>query len=228
MHQGSETEKDLHGASNPKEEVTASEQAEHAAQEQTTASSEIEEQTSEEVSAAPNGESAETNDQVEELLPEELQQRVAELEQQNQQLQEQCKANEQRAIRIQADLENFRRRARNEKEELLKFAAQSFIEELLPIVDNFDRALASSQQTKDFDSLSKGISMINNQLFQLLEKEGVQKIEAVGQPFDPEYHQAVMQVESEEHDEGIVVEELQTGFIYKGKTIRPAMVKVSK
>lgn len=226
MHQGSETEKDLNGASSPKEEVTVSEQAEHAAQEQT-ASSEVEDQITEEGSAASGEESAE-NDQIEELLPEQLQQRIAELEQQNQQLQEQSQANEQRAIRIQADLENFRRRARNEKEEILKFAAQSFIEELLPIVDNFDRALVSSQQTKDFDSLSKGISMINNQLFQLLEKEGVEKIEAVGQPFDPEYHQAVMQVESEEHDEGIVVEELQTGFIYKGKTIRPAMVKVSK
>jgi molecular chaperone GrpE len=98
---------------------------------------------------------------------------------------------------------------------------------LLPIVDNFERALAASQQAKDFDALLKGIEMTAKQLDQVLEQEGLKAIETVGQPFNPEFHQAIMQVESEGHEEGIIVEEIQKGYILKEKVIRPAMVKVS-
>jgi molecular chaperone GrpE len=143
------------------------------------------------------------------------------------QLRMQVEENNQRILRVQADFDNFRRRARAEKEDFAKYASLKLIEQLLPVVDNFDRALSSSKETKDFDALVKGLDMTFRQLDQLLTGEGLKPIEAIGQPFNPEYHQAVMQVESEEHEEGIVVEELQKGYILKDKVIRPAMVKVS-
>lgn len=135
--------------------------------------------------------------------------------------------NYQKWLRAQADFDNFRKRTRAEKEEMAKYASLSVIEKLLPCMDNFDRALAASRDNRDFDSLLKGLEMIYGQLNQLLEQEEVKPIEAVGTPFNPEFHQAVMQVESDEHEEGIVVEELQKGYMLKDKVIRPSMVKVS-
>lgn len=130
-------------------------------------------------------------------------------------------------LRAQADFDNFRRRARQEKEEFAKYASQKLLEQLIPVFDNFERAVSASKENQDLDSLAKGIDMIYRQMSQVLEQEGVKPIEAVGQPFNPEFHQAVMQVESEEHEEGIIVEELQKGYMLKEKVIRPSMVKVS-
>ncbi|TLS53743.1 nucleotide exchange factor GrpE [Paenibacillus antri] len=137
--------------------------------------------------------------------------------------------NYQRYLRTQADFDNFRRRARTEKEEFAKYASQKLIEGLLPIIDNFDRAIAASREHSDFDSLAKGVEMIQRQLGQLLESEGLQAIEAIGQPFNPELHQAIMQVPAEEGGaSGIVLEELQKGYMLKEKVIRPSMVKVTE
>jgi molecular chaperone GrpE len=135
--------------------------------------------------------------------------------------------NHERYMRVQADYDNFRRRSRLEKEDFAKYASMKLIEQLLPIVDNFERAIAASQQAKDYDALIKGIEMTAKQLDQVLEAEGLKSIESVNQPFNPEFHQAIMQVESEEHEEGIIIEEIQKGYILKDKVIRPAMVKVS-
>ena len=134
---------------------------------------------------------------------------------------------QQRLLRAQADFDNYRRRTVKEKEELAKYASSKLITELLPVVDNFERAIAAAQGGGDKDSLAKGVDMIFRQLAQVLEQEGLKPMESVGQPFNPEYHQAIMQVESEEHEEGIVVEEVQKGYILKDKVLRPAMVKVS-
>jgi molecular chaperone GrpE len=142
-------------------------------------------------------------------------------------LRKQADDNYQRYLRTQADFDNFRRRARQEKEDFIKYASLKLIEQLLPVVDNFGRALAASKDNRDFDALLKGLDMTYRQLDQVLAQEGLTPIEAVGQPFNPELHQAVMQVESEEYGEGIVVEELQKGYMLKDKVIRPAMVKVS-
>lgn len=135
--------------------------------------------------------------------------------------------NYQRYLRVQADFDNFRRRSRQEKEEFAKYASSKLIEQLLPILDNFERALETGKDTKDLESLLKGIDMIFRLLSQVLEQEGLKPIEAVGQPFNPEYHQAIMTVESAEHDEGIVIEEIQKGYNLKDKILRPTMVKVS-
>jgi molecular chaperone GrpE len=142
-------------------------------------------------------------------------------------LRKQADEHYQRFLRAQADFDNFRRRSRQEKEEFAKYASSKLIEQLLPVVDNFDRALASSKDSKDFESLAKGVDMIWRQMNQVLEQEGLKTMETVGKAFDPELHQAIMQVESEEFGEGIVVEEVQKGYILKDKVLRPAMVKVS-
>ncbi len=135
--------------------------------------------------------------------------------------------NYQRYLRVQADFDNFRRRSRQEKEEFAKYASSKLIEQLLPILDNFERALETGKDTSDLESLLKGVDMVFRLLSQVLEQEGLKPIDAVGQPFNPEFHQAIMTVESAEHDEGIVIEEIQKGYNLKDKILRPTLVKVS-
>lgn len=142
-------------------------------------------------------------------------------------LRKQAEESQQRFLRAQADFDNFRRRTIKEKEDLAQYASMKLIGQLLPVVDNFERALTAAESGSDLESFTKGVEMIFRQLSQSLEGEGLKVIEAVGQPFNPEFHQAIMQVESDEHEEGIVVEEVQKGYILKEKVIRPAMVKVS-
>jgi molecular chaperone GrpE len=142
-------------------------------------------------------------------------------------------ANKQRLIeehsdrykRLQADFENLRRRTRQEKEDLSIVVAQNFILDLLPVVDNFERALGSAA-TQDASKMLLGVEMIHRQFVQVLEKSGLTKVEAVGQIFDPQKHEAVMRVEDETQVDGTVIEELQKGYAVKGKVIRPSMVKV--
>ncbi|MNH78788.1 heat shock protein GrpE [compost metagenome] len=147
----------------------------------------------------------------------------AELEQLRNEVQE----HQQRFLRSQADFDNFRRRTLKEKEELAKYASAKLITELLPVVDNLDRALAAVQENAEAESFSKGVDMIFRQLEGILSAEGLTPMNSVGQPFNPEYHQAIMQVESDDYEEGIVVEEVQKGYLLKDKVLRPAMVKVS-
>ncbi|GGF78583.1 hypothetical protein GCM10010912_24550 [Paenibacillus albidus] len=132
-----------------------------------------------------------------------------------------------RTLRVQADFDNFRRRTQKEKEELAQYATSKLVNELLPVLDNFERALASAPANPDSEAFAKGVNMIFRQLEGVLKSEGLTAMETVGQPFNPEYHQAIMQVESDEHEEGIVTEEVQKGYILKDKVLRPAMVKVS-
>lgn len=145
-------------------------------------------------------------------------------------LRKQSEENYQRFLRTQADFENFRRRTRQEKEELSKYASMQLIEKLLPVIDNFERALLATKGANEDNSAEafiKGVDMIFRQIEQMLEQEGLKPMETIGRPFNPEFHQAIMQVESKEYEEGIVVEEVQKGYMLKDKILRPAMVKVS-
>ncbi|MFC4811327.1 nucleotide exchange factor GrpE [Paenibacillus sp. GCM10023250] len=135
--------------------------------------------------------------------------------------------NQQRYLRVQADFDNFRRRTAKEREELAQYASMKLVGQLLPVVDNFGRAIEAAKAGGDVESFSKGVEMIFRQLEGVLEAEGLKPMDAVGQPFNPDFHQAIMQVESEEYEDGIVVEEAQKGFMLKDKVLRPAMVKVS-
>jgi len=167
---------------------------------------------------AVSPEAEDASETAEEARPEDP--RVAELQKQVEEL-------NQRWLRAQADFDNFRRRTSKEKEELAQYASLKLIGQLLPVVDNFQRALQTGADTAENQSFFKGVDMIYRQLWQVLENEGLKQMEPVGQPFDPEVHQAIMQVESEEHEAGTVVEVVQPGYWLKDKVIRPAMVKVS-
>jgi len=165
-----------------------------------------------------NGEAVEASEAANAADPRDA--RIAELE-------KLAEEGQQRFLRAQADFDNYRRRTVKEKEELAQYATTKLLGQLLPVVDNFERALAASKEGGDYEALAKGVDMIFRQLGQLLEQEGLKPIEAVGQPFNPEFHQAIMQVETDEYEEGIVVEEVQKGYMVKDKVLRPAMVKVS-
>lgn len=143
-------------------------------------------------------------------------------------LRKQAEESQERYLRTQADFDNFRRRSRLEKEDFAKYASSKLVEQLLPVLDNFERAIAASKDSKDLDSLLKGIEMIQRQMGQVLEQEGLKPLDSIGQLFNPEFHQAIMQVDSDEHEEGTIVEELQKGYAFKDKVLRPAMVKVTK
>jgi molecular chaperone GrpE len=135
--------------------------------------------------------------------------------------------NQQRLLRTQADFDNYRKRTQKEKEDFAKYASTQIINGLLPIIDNFERAIATAGDDTNFESFSKGVSMIFRQLEGVLQAEGLSAMETVGQAFNPEFHQAIMQVESEEYPEGTIVEEVQKGYMLKDKVLRPAMVKTS-
>jgi molecular chaperone GrpE len=125
-------------------------------------------------------------------------------------------------------LENYRRRARKEKEDALKYCVVPLLESLLPVLDNFERALDAADQSGDAKVLQEGIEMVYRQFLNVLSQAGLTLIETEGKPFNPYEHNAVMQVETDEYEPGMIVEELQPGYRYLDRVIRPSMVKVSK
>ncbi len=140
-------------------------------------------------------------------------------------LEAELKEKSDRILRLQADFENFRRRTAKEKEELAAVITQNILGDLLPLLDNFERAMAVEQS--DGEALQKGVEMIFTQLREVLDKHGLQSIEAEGQTFDPNFHQAVMRVEDSDAPDGTITQVLQKGYQAKGRVIRPAMVQVA-
>lgn len=130
--------------------------------------------------------------------------------------------------KVFADMENLKRRLEKEHQNSLKFMMQSFIEELLPIVDNFERSLNVEEPSDEIQTFLKGYQMIFDQLMNVLEKNGVEVIEAKGKEFDPNLHQAVMTANDENYDSNIIVEELQKGYKLKDRVIRASLVKVNE
>jgi molecular chaperone GrpE len=135
---------------------------------------------------------------------------------------------ENRYLRLQADLDNFRRRTRLDAEASEKYRAQQLISDLLPAIDNFERALSIKLENEEAKSMQQGMEMVYRGLLDALAKEGVTPIEAVGKEFDPQFHQAVMQVSEPDFGSNIVVDEFQKGYILKDRVIRPSMVKVNQ
>ena len=129
-----------------------------------------------------------------------------------------------RLLRLQADFDNFRRRSAKEREEISAVVTQNFCKDMLPLLDNFERAMAA--ETKDVEAFQKGVEMIFTQFQEILKKNGLEHIEAIGQKFDPNFHQAVMRVEDPEKEDDTVAQELQKGYMVKGRVIRPSMVQV--
>ena len=133
---------------------------------------------------------------------------------------------EDRVKRQMAEFENFRKRTEKEKSAMYEVGAKSVIEKILPVVDNFERGLGTIPEEEKGGAFAEGMNMIYKQLVGELEKLGVKPIEAVGQEFNPEFHNAVMQVESEEYESGMVAQELQKGYTYHDTVVRHSMVAV--
>ncbi|UKS56842.1 nucleotide exchange factor GrpE [Exiguobacterium acetylicum] len=131
-------------------------------------------------------------------------------------------------LRLRADFENFKRRNRVEAENRAKYSSQAIVEKLLPLVDNLDRALQIETENDETKSVLAGVEMVKRQLVETLQNEGVVAIPAVGEAFDPNLHQAVVQEASEEHESGIVTAEFQKGYKLHDRVIRPSMVKVAE
>ena len=132
---------------------------------------------------------------------------------------------EDRVKRQMAEFENFRKRTDKEKSQMFDMGAKSVIEKILPVVDNFERGLENVPEGCD-EAFADGMNKIYKQMTAELEKIGVKPIEAVGQPFDPNIHNAVMQTESDEYETGTVAQELQKGYMYRDTLVRPSMVSV--
>ena len=147
-----------------------------------------------------------------------LRQRVDELEKEKEEMNN-------RMLRLQADFENFRRRVRTEKEELVSYANFDLMQKLLPVVDNMERALSASQ--KGSEGIMEGLEMIKKQFLDILSKEGVTPTESLGKPFDPNFHDAVFREKCSDYPPGTVMEELQKGYMFNDKVLRASMVKVS-
>lgn len=135
---------------------------------------------------------------------------------------------ENRHLRLRADFDNMRRRHQLDRESAEKYRAQSLLSDLLPVLDNFERALQVEATSEEAASIVKGIEMVYRSLIEATEKEGLQVIKAEGELFDPNIHQAVMQEQDSEKDTGVVLRELQKGYILKDRVLRPTMVSVNE
>jgi len=133
-----------------------------------------------------------------------------------------------RYLRLQADFDNFRRRTRLDQEANEKYKTQKLITDLLPSLDNFERAMNIEPDNEQTKSLLQGMDMVYRSLLDALKKEGVEQIESVGKEFDPHQHHAVMQGEDKNYGSNIVTDEFQKGYLLKDRVIRPAMVKVNQ
>ncbi|MCF8110213.1 MAG: nucleotide exchange factor GrpE [Desulfobacteraceae bacterium] len=135
-----------------------------------------------------------------------------------------------RLLRLSAEFENYKKRVQRQMEDHKKYANEDLIKDLLSVVDNLERALnATGERKKDTDaSMAEGIEMTLNEILKILKKYNVTPVEALGKPFDPTYHEALMQEETDEYPENTVIGEMQKGYLLHDRLIRPAMVVVSK
>jgi len=132
------------------------------------------------------------------------------------------------SLRVMAEAQNVQRRLRQQMEENRKYATQPLIERLLPVVDSFERTLMAADSGASLESLLDGVRVIDKQIRQVLEAAKVEKIESVGADYNPEHHEAIIAVESDEHPEDTIMDEIETGYTMHGRVIRPAKVRVSK
>jgi len=131
-------------------------------------------------------------------------------------------------LRTRADFDNYKKKIESDWKKLTEFATERLVFELLPVLDNFKRALNAMEGSKDREAIMKGVKMIYEQLLSVLEKEGLKPFSSVGEKFDPRLHEAVHIVDSKNHPPGTIVEEFEGGYFFKEKVLRPAKVSVAK
>lgn len=139
-----------------------------------------------------------------------------------------AKENYDKYLRAVADLENYRKRAAKEKADAIKFGQENLIKDILPQLDSLELALGHAETSENFEAFKKGLHLVREQLLGCLYRHGVERIEACGREFDPNVHEAMLQVESEKHGANKVVDEFQSGYTLHGRLLRPAKVSVSK
>ena len=127
-------------------------------------------------------------------------------------------------LRRQAEFDNYRKRSERERADYVQYAATDLIKELLPVLDDFERALKAEAPNSDY---AKGVEMIYSRMFETMKKLGLEPIESTGKPFDPHIHQAIERVEAADAEDNTVLGEFQRGYFFKGRLLRPAMVKVA-
>ncbi len=154
--------------------------------------------------------------------------RIEELETEVAKLKEEVAASKNAYFKAYADAENLKKRLQNEAANVKKYRIQSFATEVLPVLDNLERALQVKTDDENIKNYVKGFEMIYQQLVHILETEGVKEIEALDKPFDPNYHQALMQEVKEGVESGMVIEVLQKGYMLKDRVLRATLVKVSE
>lgn len=154
--------------------------------------------------------------------------RIEELEEEVIQLKEELAASKNAYFKAYADAENLKKRLQSEADNVRKYRIQSFASEVLPVIDNLERALDVKVDDPNVKNYAKGFEMIYQQLVHILEMEGVKEIEAADKPFDPNYHQALMQESKEGVEPGMVIEVLQKGYMLKDRVLRATLVKVSE
>ena len=157
----------------------------------------------------------------EEVVVDEKEQKIAELT-------AKLAEEENRYLRLRADYDNTLRRQKLDREAAEKFRAQSLLTDLLPVLDNLERALQVQVSSEDATSLYKGVEMVYRQFLDAANREGLEVIATEGEPFDPNVHQAVMQEQDAEKESGVVLRELQKGYKLKDRVLRPAMVSVNE
>jgi len=153
---------------------------------------------------------------------------IEELKKMLEEKEKEFKEHHERLLRVAADFDNYKKRAAREKEEWVKFANEDLIKSILPFVDNLERAVNHSEKAEDIQSLVDGIKLTLQQLLQTLNRFGVSPIESLGKPFDPAVHEAMLVVETDQHEANQVVEEFQKGYLLNDRLLRPATVSVSK
>lgn len=158
-----------------------------------------------------------SNDETQDLKDEEIASLKAEVE-----------AKEEQYLRLYAEFENYKRRIQNEAQTQKRYQAQKVLTDVLPALDNFERALKIEGDDESFNALKKGVEMVYESLLKALEDNGLEKIKTEGEQFDPNFHQAVMQDENPDFESGQITEELQAGYQLKDRVLRASMVKVNQ
>ena len=194
-----------------------------------TETEETEEVTEESCEAEENSEEAETEEKSEEKPTEEtkVEEKSGFFKKKKDKKDEKIEELTDRVKRQMAEFDNFRKRTEKEKASMYEIGAREIIEKILPVVDNFERGLAAVPEEEKDSPFADGMTKIYKQMMTVFEEMGVKAIDAVGEEFNPDYHNAVMHVEDEEAGENVVVEEFQKGYLYKDHVVRHSMVKVA-
>jgi molecular chaperone GrpE len=164
----------------------------------------------------------------EQTNPNPLESEIATLRQQLEVKEQEANSNYDRLLRQTAELDNFKKRTARERDDAIRFANEALVKDLLPVVDNLERAVAHASGGGNGKPLVEGVELVLRQLLDVLIKHGAVQIQAVGQPFDPAKHEAMVQVESSDHETNSIVEEFQKGYVFRERLLRPALVSVAK